>query len=154
MATLSLYFEDKPLRPDINNPGRERYLGPPDKYLQEAGQKEDELSPNFLKHGFTNLLLVSQAEECTNYQTVRDKSLGQVPNFANDPAKFLEDKVMNSLKKIKQESEKFKEINDAASKKKLEISKNAFKCFSLVGPQRRPEFKSFLEELGNGQIYV
>ena len=27
MATLSLYFEDKPLRPDINNPGRDRYLG-------------------------------------------------------------------------------------------------------------------------------
>lgn len=27
MATLSLYYEDKPLRPDINNPGRDRYLG-------------------------------------------------------------------------------------------------------------------------------
>ena len=137
MATLSLYFEDKPLRPDINNPSRERYLGPPDKYQQEPGQKEDELSPNFLKHGFTNPLLVSAAEECS---TVRH-------TFAGRTAELLEAKIVPSLNKIKLDSQRFKEINDSNVKKKLDINKNAFKCFTLVQPSRRSEFKVFLDDL-------
>jgi len=60
----------------------------------------------------------------------------------------LEAKIIPSLKKIKNESERFKEINDGNTKnKKLEISKHAFKCFTLVQPSRRAEFKVFLDDL-------
>ena len=82
-------------------------------------------------------MLVSNSEECSTGRRV----------FAGKSDKLLEDKILPSLRAVKSESEKFQELNDGNSRKKLDIPKTAFRWFPIIQYSKKAEFKAFLDEL-------